>query len=187
MKNNELTDVQIWLLLVTVFIAITVGGYISFQKLSVSDMAAWIQAIFSVVAIAAAIWISQRERRHDRRERSEMERKSVVGILVLIERGRALVEAMGGIELGDPSEAMMHSVGVIAGKLESLDQILSPSPILLRCSLFAANYLRVSSERARSRRYGDLWRLVQSLQKCHDQISKFYGITDEDYPEKPDW
>jgi hypothetical protein len=152
-----------------------------------SDVAAWIQAVFSVIAIGAAIWISHSQRRHDERSEVAEQRKSIVGILVLIERGRAITEAMAGIDVGNPSPAMLHSVRIIADKLESLELIVSPSPTLLRCSLHAANYLRVSIDRASEGRYAGMHGLVSSLQKSHDQISTFYGITEADYPAKPDW
>lgn len=189
MKKSPLNGTQLAIAAVVMVMVSWVIGvlFATKQVFDPSDIAAWIQAVFSVVAIAAAIWISQSQRRHDQQAQTDAERKSVVGILVLIERGRALTEAMAGIDEGDPSEAMFHSVVVIAEKLESLDLIIRPSPTLLRCSLHAGNYLRVCESLGRERRYRNLPQLVDSLQKSHDQIMKFYGITEDDYPATADW
>lgn len=189
MKDQNLSGPQLTTVIIVLIMISWVAGcvFATTEAIKASDMAAWIQAIFSVVAIAAAIWISQSQRRHDQDAHRVMERNAVIGILVLIERGRALTEAMAGIDQGSASEPMLHSVGVIADKLESLNLIASPSPTLLRCSLHAANYLRVCQARGRERRYGELESFVESLRKSHDQIMKFYGITESDYPDSGSW
>lgn len=183
MKKAILTGTQTWTAVGVAVLVSWVGVYAfaNNQTLTASEKAAWVQAVFSVGAILAAIWISSGDRRHDREVRRQSEKDSVISIIVLIERGRALVKAVSEINAGSPSGAMLHSVGVIAEKLESLDLITRPSPLLLRCSLHAANYLRICEGNARKGRYTASLHLVERLGRSSEQIMKSYGLDESDF------
>lgn len=183
MKRAILTGTQTWTAVGVAVLVSWIGVYAfaNNQTLSASEKAAWVQAVFSVGAILAAIWISSGDRRHDREVRRQSEKDSVISIIVLIERGRALVEVVSGINAGSPSGAMLHSVDVIAEKLESLDLITRPSPVLLRCSLHAANYLRICEGNARKGRYTASLHLVEKLGRSSEKIMEHYGLNESDF------
>lgn len=183
MRKNYLTGAQIWTAVgVAVLVSwVVVYAFANNQALSAAEKAAWVQAVFSVGAILVAIWISSGDRRHDREIRGQSEKDSVISIIVLIQRGQFLVKAISGITIGDASVALMHSVNVVAEKLESLDLISKPSPVLLDCSLHAANYLRMCENNARKGHYKNSIHLVDRLAQSSTKIMRFYGINESDF------
>ncbi|MBT9236788.1 hypothetical protein KKQ11_13175 [Pseudomonas sp. MG-2] len=152
-------------------------------KLSSSDWAAWVQAVFSVLAIAAAIWISKAESRHLHAQEKRREIDSVFGVVVLINRGASIIRAFSGINIGGPSPAAIHSIRILADRLEELKLITVPTPVVLRASLESANLLRQYLDKAAKGRYSDDRDFAGKLERQSDRILDFYGLSDEDLPQ----
>lgn len=76
MKRAILTGAQTWTAVGVAVLVSWIGVYAfaNNQTLSASEKAAWVQAVFSVGAILAAIWISSGDRRHDREVRRQSEK-----------------------------------------------------------------------------------------------------------------
>ncbi len=161
-----------------------IAGYAAgrFEGFSTADGAAWFQAIFSVVAIGAAVWVSQTQHRRQRALKKAEERDSVLGIAILINQGVALISALSSHDVGKPSDSAVHSLHVIAERLESFELIGRPSPVLLRCSLQAANNMRIYTEGAGRGVLDDYRGLAGRTTKAVDRILEFYRISKDDLP-----
>lgn len=186
MKREGLTPDEWCLIGLVLCIVVGIAGYAAGRSggSSLVDGAAWFQAVFSVVAIGVAVWISRSDHRREARLSAEAETNSVIGVVVLINRAIAVIESLSRPGSGGVSEAAMHSLHVIAEKLESLDLITYPSPVLLRESLQAANNIRIYINDAKQGLRLDRRNLVGSMESESNRILAFYGLSENDLPKR---
>jgi hypothetical protein len=189
--NRDRLSAEEWCLVGLVMCCVTgVAGYAVGRPegFSTADGAAWFQAIFSVVAIGVAVWVSQAEHRRQRAVKNAEERDSILGVAILINQGVALIEALSSHDVGKPSASAVHSFQVIAERLESLELIVRPSPVVLRCSLQAANNIRVYTENAERGVLEDHGGLAGRTANAAIRMLQFYGLSEADLPkERGQW
>ncbi|NVZ36629.1 hypothetical protein HX786_00995 [Pseudomonas sp. 21615526] len=161
------------------WVSILVAKHYEFSN---SDSAAWFQAVFSVIAIAAAIWISNTQRRTEEARHKRGQIDAVIGIAVLIARAESVIQAFSKETHGSPSPDGYHSIEVIAGRLENTDIVQYSSPIILKTALSSANQIRRYLNYLRKGFRGDNLGIEISLQKSRLRLFKFYGLSDDDLP-----
>lgn len=150
MHKNKLTQVQKTVAVVAIVSVVVVCFSIMVIELNMKSeaWAAWVQAIFSIVAIATAIWIPHSERKSLVLENLRQEREAIISIIIRMEWGlRNLSEVIYSkphiysTDIPD-SPSLFHAIEITANWLERLESIKSPSPVLMKSCLMCASILR---------------------------------------------
>jgi hypothetical protein len=156
--------------------------------------AAWAQALGALLAIYITQRIASRETRQIRKEQERRKQEGVKATLVLIFRAEAVIT--GGTSLDPrpllppslPSGAVLHSLNVIATRLEEFKFLDNPSPVLARASLSSGNAIRKALAVYQAAKDGKalsqdkLTAYAKELRDCGDRLMKIYGIKDEATP-----
>lgn len=144
-----------------------------------ADNAAWAQAVFSVAAIFAAIWISGEQRRVEEARDAARDRNAILSAVALITRVESIVKALASGD-GVLSDASYHSMEVIAVRLENLDLVETPSPAFLAISLEAAHTVRRYIDYRKQGKQGDRIGASEHLCRQWNKLLDSYGLTKED-------
>lgn len=185
--NRDGLSPEEWCLIAVVMCCVAgVVGYAAGKSgsFTVADGAAWFQAVFSVIAIGVAVWVSRSDHRRQAAVSAEAEKDSVIGIVILIHRGVALIDSLSDADFGRASSSAIHSLHVLAEKLESLDLIIRPSPVLLRGSLHAANNIRIYIQDLENGKNLDRLGLARRMEREAERILKFYNLSESDLPKQ---
>lgn len=152
--------------------------------------AAWVQAIGALLAILITQRIASRQTRRLEENEKQKKEDSIRAMLSLIFRGEAIIRGGASIKPQPlspppmPTDAVLHSLNVVAGHLERLEILTHPSTVLVRASLSSANAIRRALDvyqRASEGKALNTEKLIgcaNELRECGESLMSTYQIED---------